>query len=185
MDRTQSRARRMPPTGLALTLAAAAVLAGACGTQPARKAASAPAAPEPCVKITAEQPDAAMGLRAMGIVLVNCGERPYKLNGYPSVRVLDADRKPLDVEVRTGASVSSAVVDPGPEPVTLRPGGRAVATVVWRNTVTGAREEAVNGSYLRIAPAADRASQTVPSLIDLGTTGTLDVTAWTKPGRRG
>jgi hypothetical protein len=37
--------------------------------------------------------DAAMGLRALGILLINCGTRDYTAGGYPVVRVLDADRK--------------------------------------------------------------------------------------------
>jgi hypothetical protein len=114
----------------------------------------------------------------MAILMVNCGTRPYQVNGYPVVRVLDADRKPLVVTVNKG---TSAIEAPGPTPITLTPGETATAVLLWRNTVTDAQTDAVEGSYVEITPANGEHPQTVPEHIDLGNTGKVDITAWRRP----
>jgi hypothetical protein len=183
VDTTQARHRRLSIRKLALMLAAAVMLGSACEApppperDPAPAPTTAPTCPEPGVVLEGKEPEAAMGLRAMKIVMVNCGTRPYEVSGYPAVRVLDADRKPLDIAVDNG---SSSVEDPGAELVTLKPGETATAVLVWRNRVTDVGA-AVNGSYLEIAPATGEPRQTVPEHIDLGTTGKLEVTAWRRP----
>src|SRR5690242_13631044 len=105
------------------------------------------ACPESGIRITAGEVDAAMGLRALGIVLVNCGTRDYVASGYPVVRVLDADREPLEVAVSNGSMRVSArdSYDVTPVPVTLRPGDRVTARVLWRNTVTDPTVPATDG----------------------------------------
>lgn len=129
--------------------------------------------------------DAAMGLRVLSLELLNCGTRPYTVNGYPFLRVLDEDRAPLDVDVSHGASSIATIegFDPPAAPVTLQPGEMAVAGLTWRNTVTEVKP-AANGSYLDILPSgresADDAEQTLPVVLDLGTTGKLGVSAWTR-----
>jgi hypothetical protein len=130
-----------------------------------------------------------MGLRVVRVAMVNCGTRPYSVNGYPSVRVLDEDRVPLDVEVGRGAASIATIenFDAGAQPITLQPGERAVAALAWRNTVTGTNAAPANGAYLDIAPAEGRPRQTVQPAggdIDLGTTGRLGVSAW-KPSPTG
>lgn len=130
--------------------------------------------------IRAEPPEAAMGLRAMTIVLVNCGTRAYSVNGYPAIRVLDADRQPLAVTVHHGPSITT-FDDPGPSPITLAPGDSVSAALFWRNSVTRADVPAAEGRFVEISPAAGEPPQTVPELIDLGTSGRLDVTAWRRP----
>lgn len=126
-----------------------------------------------------------MGLRAMSVELANCGTGPYTASGYPAVRVLAGDRKPLDVKVANGSSSIARIdgFDGPPKPLTVPPGGTAVAVVVWRNTVTDATVAATNGTYLDVAPAAGGAWQTVTpdGGIDLGTTGRLGVSAWVRP----
>jgi hypothetical protein len=138
--------------------------------------------PAPGIAITVGETDGAMGLRALGIVLTDCGTRDYTVNGYPVVRVLDADRKPLDVVVGTGsAPVSSPdAYDAPPRPVTLRPGQQVTARVLWRSTVTDSTVPATDGRYLEIAPAAGEPAQLVAPHggIDLGNTGRLAVNAW-------
>ncbi|MEV0090175.1 DUF4232 domain-containing protein [Streptomyces sp. NPDC050738] len=130
--------------------------------------------------ITPERVNAAMGLRAMGFTLTNCGGRPLALNGYPDLRILDADRKPV-----TPAATPSPY-EKKPAPVTLLSGESASSSVVWRNTVTDATVTATVGRYLRIAPAAGDAAQTVSSgeLIDLGNTGKAQVTPWVRQRAR-
>ncbi|WP_189858392.1 DUF4232 domain-containing protein [Streptomyces poonensis] len=130
--------------------------------------------------------EAAMGLRAMTVTLTNCGEQPYRLNGYPELQVLDEQREALDVRIIQGAEpITTGVPDPGPHPVTLRPGESARTGLVWRNTVTDVTTNAVNGPYLRVTPAEGESSQvlTVDGGVDLGNTGRLGATAWEKdPG---
>jgi hypothetical protein len=143
---------------------------------------TAAACPEPGVAITVGEVEAAMGLRALGIRLTNCGNRDYTANGYPVVRVLDADRQPLDITVGNGSAPVSAPdsYDVPPLPVTLRPGEQVTARVLWRNTVTDSTVPATDGHYLEIAPAVGEPIQIVAPRggIDLGTTGRLAVNPW-------
>lgn len=120
--------------------------------------------------------DAAMGLRAMGFTLTNCSGRPLALNGYPDLRVLDADRKPVTPKA-TPSSYGKK-----PAPVTLRSGETAQSSVIWRNTVTDSTVVATVGEYLLIAPAAGDATQVVKSgeMLDLGNTGKAEVTPWVR-----
>lgn len=59
--------------------------------------------------------------------MVNCGSQPYTANGYPTLQVLDADRKHLDVTVAQGTTRISRITgfDGPPQPVTA--GGGEVA----------------------------------------------------------
>ncbi|KAK1178907.1 DUF4232 domain-containing protein [Streptomyces sp. NBS 14/10] len=146
-----------------------------------------PTAPPTCpgsgVYVQAEEPSAAMGLRAMSLKLTNCGKRTYTLKGYPTVRVLDEDGKPLDVRVKHGSAGIATLdhFDAAPKQVTLRPKETAVAGLVWRNTVTDPTTQAVNGQALDVAPAQGSPRQTVTELIDLGNTGKLGVSPWYTP----
>ncbi|MEN3609582.1 DUF4232 domain-containing protein [Plantactinospora sp. ZYX-F-223] len=173
------------------TLLGAAALLAACGT-PSR-----PPIPEPTLTadpsptavecpdgflITAGEVEPALGLRALGIELRNCGTAPYRLDGYPAVRVLDQERRALDVTVGNGSAPVSSPdsYDVPPRPVVLRPGETARARVLWRNTVTESTEPATNASYLEITPAPGSPAQLVAPRggIDLGSTGRLAVNVW-------
>lgn len=116
----------------------------------------------------------------MTLRLTNCGKTARVLNGYPDVRVLDAEKKPLAVEVLHGTAdiMTNDRFDAGPVRVALRPGEQAVTGLVWRNTVTDGTP--ANGAYVSLAPSAGTDRLTVPSLIDLGTTGRLGVSAWSR-----
>ncbi|WP_336323527.1 DUF4232 domain-containing protein [Streptomyces lavendofoliae] len=153
------------------------------GTPP-RTASGAPGAAEPgCpasgVRVGTGTTEAAMGLRAMGLTLRNCGTKPFEVNGYPAVEVLGERHEKLDVTVRRGSSVDSSAV---PSTFVLAPGGQARASVVWRNTVTRTDVVATNGAYVRVVPGSGAAAQTVAPAdggpLDLGNTGTLEVTPW-------
>ncbi|WP_246025230.1 DUF4232 domain-containing protein [Saccharopolyspora antimicrobica] len=168
-------------------LAGVAVLAACTGPEPSPPPEPAPTSepagcPESGVEITAGQVDTAMFSRAMGIVMTNCGTGEYTVNGFPVVRVLDADQQPLDIAVGNGSRPVSAPdsYDAPPEPVTLRPGEQVTARVLWRNEVTSSTEAAVTGRYLEIAPAEGEPAQVVEpdGGVDLGTTGRLAVNAW-------
>ncbi|MFH8407992.1 DUF4232 domain-containing protein [Streptomyces sp. NPDC018019] len=176
-------------TAPAAVLAAVALVGAGCSAAPGTTAQpepkptpsrTAPACPEDGVVIKGSRVDAAMGTRAMGITLTNCGTHPYRLDGYPGVRVLDEHRKPLDVKIGHGSDI---VDDVGPEPLTLKPGEHARAVLMWRNRVTDVTGPAVNGAFLALTPAEGGGRpQTVRELIDLGSTGKLGVTAWHREG---
>jgi hypothetical protein len=126
-----------------------------------------------------------MGLRAMRVDLLNTGARPYTVRGHPALRVLDAERRPLDVAVLEGtAKISRIEKFDGPaRQVTAAPGEHLVAVVVWRNTVTDTQVPATTGRYLEVAPATGRPARllTPEGGLDLGSTGRLAVSAWTVP----
>ncbi|WP_243709808.1 DUF4232 domain-containing protein, partial [Micromonospora sp. 15K316] len=124
--------------------------------------------------------DAAMGLRALGLELINCGATPYQLNGYPALAVRDEEHQQIRVTVIKGAEEITSGFDAPPVPITLRPGDRATAAVLWRNTVTEAAVEAATGAYLDVAPDVGRPAQAVDpdGPIDLGNTGRIGVSAW-------
>ncbi|MER6157777.1 DUF4232 domain-containing protein [Streptomyces sp. NPDC001868] len=128
--------------------------------------------------------DAAMGLRAMSVTLTNCGKKPYTVNGYPSIQALDESGEPYgDVRVLRGTEdITTGVPDFRPHSVTLKPGESAETVLVWRNTVTEADVPAVNAPALRVAPLAGRPAEilTPDGGLDLGNTGRLGTTAWTR-----
>ncbi len=135
------------------------------------------ACPAAGVVLTAGPPDGASGLRAVPLVLVNCGTRALRVEGYPQLRILDAARSPVTVRVHRGSSVSSAVVDPEARPLVLQPGQGAAASLVWRNTLL-AGETSVTGEFVLVTPPGGGAGQDVPVHLDLGGTGVVDVLAW-------
>ncbi|MEU6028008.1 DUF4232 domain-containing protein [Streptomyces tauricus] len=131
--------------------------------------------PKSGLRFAADQGDAAMGLRAMGLDVTNCGDEPYKLNGYPAVTVLDASGDPFPgVRTVEGTDqVSMAPEDPGPRPITLAPGESAHAALYWRMNNT-------SGVYLRVAPKKGDDTVTVkpPYPLDIGPENILGTTAW-------
>jgi hypothetical protein len=137
--------------------------------------------PESGMHLYADQGDAAMGLRVVGLHLVNCGTRPIRLNGYPKLTIQDEDHDPVDgVRILEGTDRISTGLggDTDPRPVVLSPGEAAVTSLAWRNTTQAG--EPVNAPYVRVwaTPAADPV-MVVPEL-DLGTTGELGVGPWRK-----
>ncbi|MER6410445.1 DUF4232 domain-containing protein [Streptomyces humidus] len=154
-------------------------------------AAEAPAGQGACppsgIRVTADDGDAAMGLRVVGLLLENCGERDYTVNGYPQVTLLDEDRQPVDgVRIFRGSGDIATVsgFDDPPRTVTLEPGERAGAGLMWRNT-TGSGT-ALDVPYVRVRARQGAAPVMITPHLDLGTTGKLGVSAWrTAPERQG
>ncbi|EGX55853.1 lipoprotein [Streptomyces zinciresistens K42] len=153
-------------------------------------AAEAPSASGPCpasgVRLYADQGDAAMGLRVVGLRLANCGTRPYRVEGSPRVEVLGEDHERVDgVRVLDGTGPIGPVGGSGsPRPLVLRPGEAASATLAWRNT-TEAGLEAVNAPYARVWARPGAAPVVVTPEFDLGTTGRLGVGPWQRADSRG
>ncbi|RKN38280.1 DUF4232 domain-containing protein [Streptomyces hoynatensis] len=140
--------------------------------------------PDDGVRLSPAPVDAALGLRATSILLTNCGEEPYPVEGYPLLRLLDEQGQPLDVEFARG-SAGIAVVegfDDPPQQVTLAPGETAEAPLLWRNTVTAGTP--VNGAFLEVTPAEGLAPQRVrpDGGVDVGTTGLVGVGPWRERG---
>ncbi|MFI6742861.1 DUF4232 domain-containing protein [Nonomuraea sp. NPDC050451] len=126
----------------------------------------------------AEAPTAAMGLRVQTVTLTNCGDTVRQVKGYPRVRLLDEDGEPLEVKIDRGARrVTTAIQDPGPKAVTVRPGRSAAFTLAWRNTYGGTTHPPAVGATLVVTTGSGR--QRVSGLFDLGSTNLLGVTAWT------
>jgi hypothetical protein len=127
--------------------------------------------------------DAAMGLRAMPIYLVNCGAEPVTVEGYPVLRALDGDQRALEVEVLNGTDPIAHLekLDVTPQRVTAAPGERFAAVVVWRNTVADITPP-VTARYLDVALAPGHPAQRVrpDGGLDLGTTGRLAVSPWAR-----
>lgn len=181
-------------------LSALAALAG-CGTTPAHPVAArpdvsippasspasspvpletaGPACLAPGVELSVGEVDAAMGLRAVGLTLRNCGTAVYVADGYPVLDLLDADHHRLDVEVLNGTATVATIErwDVPPKRLTIPPGGTAVAALVWRNLTTDAATVA-KGAYLSVAAAAGQPRHTLPLDVDPGNTGRLAVSPW-------
>ncbi|WP_019631767.1 DUF4232 domain-containing protein [Actinomadura atramentaria] len=136
--------------------------------------------PTPCdatgVSLTAGLVDAAMGERGLGITLTNCGGKPFRLDGRPAVRLLDDARAPIDVETPAGTQDK-------PKPLTLKPGETARFVLMWRNTVTDVDKPAIRAPYIEVTPAPGRPAHVVApdGGVDIGTTGRVEVNAWTHP----
>ncbi|TXS47130.1 DUF4232 domain-containing protein [Streptomyces sp. OR43] len=102
--------------------------------------------------------EAALGHRAVGLTLTNCGAGPHRVNGYPSVRALDENGDALPVEVNPGSSYFGN--DKGPEEVMLAPGKTMRSLLVWVSTPTGG--DLIEGDALEIAPAPGLEPRTFP-----------------------
>ncbi|MGC9536308.1 DUF4232 domain-containing protein [Streptomyces sp. UG1] len=139
--------------------------------------------PESGVHLYADEGNAAMGLRVVGLHLVNCGTATYRLDGYPKLELHDEDHDTVDdVRILRGTDrISTGVGGSGsPQPVVLRPGEAAEAELAWRNTTELGVGDPVNAPYVRVwAKPGARPVMVVPEL-DLGTTGKLGVSPWEK-----
>ncbi|MGV4887813.1 DUF4232 domain-containing protein [Streptomyces viridosporus] len=151
-------------------------------------AGEAPAGPGACpasgVRISADEGNAAMGLRVVTLHLDNCGTRTYTVEGYPLLELLDDGLEPVDgVEILDGSGeiTTGAGPDEQPRPVTLEPGESATAGLVWRNTTEFGTP--VNVPHVRVRAKEGADPVTVTPHLDLGTTGKLGVRPWEKAER--
>ncbi|MGW8948715.1 DUF4232 domain-containing protein [Streptomyces sp. NPDC055709] len=151
-------------------------------TAPASGAPTGAGCPDTGARVSTGMVTAAMGLRATTVTLTNCGERDQRLNGYPDVRVRDVEHRPMNVTVLKGPGPITQLEDPGPHPVTLKPGESAYSVFVWRYSAVDTATLRGSGVYVEIAPVAGAARQTVQPEggLDIGETGMLGTTAWQK-----
>lgn len=135
------------------------------------------------IRLYAGEGDAATGLRVVPVHLENCGTGPLTLQGFPRVSLLDEDREPVDGvrTLRGGDGIASGTgVSADARPLTLAPGERAHAGLVWRNTVDSTLTDPVRAPYARVRATPDTPPLVVLPDVDLGTTGRLGVGAWVK-----
>ncbi|WP_170324005.1 DUF4232 domain-containing protein [Cryptosporangium phraense] len=166
-----------PEAGPAARPAPAAPVA----TTPVPAPSSGPRCLDPGVEISVGETEGAAGLRLVTLQLRNCGTRPYTVQGYPVVTVLDADGRATDVRTFHGTQhvYTLGRPDPPPRRVTLAPGERARAALIWRNLTTAA-ETVVVGEYLRVAPAPGAPAHRLTLHVDPGNTGTMAVSPWAR-----
>ncbi|MGW3041094.1 DUF4232 domain-containing protein [Kitasatospora sp. NPDC001159] len=151
--------------------------------------AEAPQPGGPCpasgLRVYADQGDAAMGLRVVGLLLRNCGTSTVTVNGYPQLQLLDLGHRPVDgVRILSGGAeiATGTGADTPPQEIALRPGEGARATLVWRNTTEAG--EPVNAPYVRVRAVPGVEPVMVTPELDLGTTGRLGVGAWVRDDSR-
>ncbi|MFB7914850.1 DUF4232 domain-containing protein [Streptomyces sp. NPDC056061] len=119
--------------------------------------------------------EAALGHRAVGLTLTNCGSEPYRVHGHPSVRALGEDGKPLAIPVNPGSSYMGT--DRGPQEITLKPGESVRSLLAWVSTPTGG--DLVEGDALEIAPAPGMEGRVFPlEGSDVRLLDELNMTAW-------
>ncbi|MGW6834933.1 DUF4232 domain-containing protein [Streptomyces sp. NPDC054949] len=153
------------------------------------------AEPVPCpeggVRLLEGEGNAAMGLRVADVQLLNCGAGVYELEGHPEVRLLDRERRPLEVSVAPGnngvtgtgtgtGTGEDAGDDAPPQKVVLLPGQAASTGLVWRNLVTDGTARATEGWVLEVVPkpGAPRLTLELKYPVDLGNTGRMGVSPW-------
>ncbi|WP_433325696.1 DUF4232 domain-containing protein [Spirillospora sp. CA-294931] len=170
------------------------VMSAACGSEvvPAAPRASPSVsasvwAPPPCprsgLRVSADEADAAMGLRVMSLRIVNCGRKRLRVKGYPQVALFDAEGKALKVRVGRGAAGVATLpeLDRAPGTVSLKPGEQAVAGVAWRNLVLDGVKAAETADAVDVTVSPGTAVQRVVGVnIDLGTTGKVGVGPWVR-----
>jgi hypothetical protein len=138
-----------------------------------------PTCPASGVRVQPGQPDAAASMRQLQIELVNCGTVPYPLTGYPTLRVLDADRHPCQVAVAHEAPPYYNGKPQRTRAIRLAPGEAASATLYW-SAVVALGGTVCGGTYLEVVARPGEQPQLIAPEhgIDLGTTGRLRVSAW-------
>ncbi|MEE1737427.1 DUF4232 domain-containing protein [Streptomyces sp. BE147] len=141
--------------------------------------ATAPAASGDCpasgVVVDMGQVETAMMHRAVVLTLTNCGDKPYRVRGYPSVQALGEDGERLPVKVNPGGSYFGQ--DPGPKEVVLKPGASVKSILAWVSTKEGG--DLIEGDALEIAAATDTGARVFPlEGHDIRLMDELNMTAW-------
>ncbi|MFJ9640458.1 DUF4232 domain-containing protein [Streptomyces sp. NPDC101178] len=117
----------------------------------------------------------AMMSRAVVLTLTNCGTKPYRVDGYPSVQALGEEGERLPVKVNPGGSMFGH--DKGPEPRTLKPGATARSMLAWVSTQEGG--ELIMADALELAAAPDSGARVYRlEGHDIRYMDELNMTAW-------
>jgi hypothetical protein len=168
------------------TTALCALLVAGCGTKPApgeEPAAVAASCPASGMALWLREPTAGpnSGLRSMNVEVYNCGDRDRVLKGYPRVRLLNTDLKPLKVRIEHGSPGVGNIVgfDRPATTVTLKPGEVAATEILWREKPRSKR--VVSPSVLEITPRPGLPAERLPdAAIDLAASRVLGIAPWVK-----
>ncbi|MFE2975377.1 DUF4232 domain-containing protein [Streptomyces sp. NPDC059258] len=113
--------------------------------------------------------------RAVVLTLTNCGRKPYAVDGYPWVRALGEDGRPLPVEVNEDGSYFGS--DPGPKKLLLDPGLTVKSILAWVSTPEGG--DLIEGDALAISAAPGLPTRVFPlEGHDIRLMDELNTTAW-------
>jgi hypothetical protein len=127
------------------------------------------------LEMTAGEPDAALGSRALVMRAQNVSDAACIVESYPDVAFADEFSNALDVAVDHGGTMLSD--DPGVSRIEVQPGASVVATLAWSAMPTQGLDAA---GWLHIASHHGAERQMV--LVDTDITGgTVSVTAWDVP----
>ncbi|GHD43817.1 DUF4232 domain-containing protein [Mycetocola manganoxydans] len=124
------------------------------------------------LEMTAGEPDAALGSRALVIRATNVSDAPCIVESYPDVAFADEYSNALDVSVDHGGAMLSD--DPGVTRIEVQPGASVVSTLAWSAMPTQGLDAA---GWLHVASHHGAKRQMVHIDTDI-TGGTVTVTAW-------
>ncbi|MFJ4967281.1 DUF4232 domain-containing protein [Streptomyces sp. NPDC088755] len=125
--------------------------------------------------VTMGEVQAVMMSRAVVLTLTNCGAKPYRVDGYPSIQVLGEDGERLPVKVNPAGSQFGR--DQGPEALLLKPGATARSMLAWVSTQEGG--ELITADALELAAAPDAGARVHPlEGHDIRYMDELNMTAW-------
>lgn len=125
--------------------------------------------------VTMGEVQTAMMSRAVVLTLTNCGAKPYRVDGYPSVQALGEDGERLPVKVNPGGSMFGH--DKGPDPRTLKPGATVRSMLAWVSTQEGG--ELIMADALELAAAPDAGARVYRlEGHDIRYMDELNMTAW-------
>ncbi|MGW9305996.1 DUF4232 domain-containing protein [Streptomyces cyaneofuscatus] len=125
--------------------------------------------------VTMGEVQALLMSRAVVLTLTNCGSKPYRVDGYPSVQALGEDGERLPVKVNPAGSKFGR--DQGPEALTLKPGATVKSMLAWVSTQEGG--ELVMADALELAAAPDAGARVYPlEGHDIRYMDELNITAW-------
>ncbi|MEW2069201.1 DUF4232 domain-containing protein [Streptomyces sp. NPDC007346] len=125
--------------------------------------------------VTMGQVQTDMMRRAVVLTLTNCGSKPYRVDGYPSVQALGENGERLPVKVNPAGSFFGR--DHGPEPVLLKPGATVRSVLAWVSTQEGG--ELIMADALELAAAPDAGARVHPlEGHDIRYMDELNMTAW-------
>ncbi|MGW0559190.1 DUF4232 domain-containing protein [Streptomyces sp. NPDC003016] len=146
---------------------ASAPPASPAGTPPGRCSSGRP-------EVSMGEVQAALGHRAVGLTLTNCGEEPHQVYGYPTVQALGTDGKVLDIWVNRGSSYMGQ--DKGPASVILDPGESVRSLLSWTSNPSAGRLR--QAAALAIAAAPGEKARKFPLEGEMRTVDELTLTAW-------
>jgi len=130
--------------------------------------------PSTGLSLSVGQVEAGLGHRASVLTLTNLDSVPRKVTGYPDLKILAGDGSPLEVKVLHETSYFAP--DPGPQDLTLQPGEKALSVLAWSATVTSGDKH--TGAAIAVIPIPGEPAQKQPLETDLGTTDTVELSAW-------